>query len=115
MALPQPSRDDRQAERRIVRVRAAVTVAGSDAVYAVRTENASSEGLAIRMPHALPARTKLDVHFAVFAGQRQVAITASGVVVHTLLSGDSWLTGLSITSIPDDQRRFLAEYCAGRR
>ena len=112
MALPQPTTDSRQTERRILRVRAIASVA--HLAYDVRTENVSVGGLAIRMPVPLPVKATVEVTFMMFAGSRPANITLTAAVVHTLLSGDSWLTGLSVTRIAEEHRRILADYCANR-
>lgn len=112
MALPQASADSRQTERRILRVRAIASVDGL--AYDVRTENISVGGLAIRLPVPLPIKATVQVTFMMFAGSRPANITLTASVVHTLLSGDSWLTGLATTRIAEDQRRLLADYCTNR-
>jgi PilZ domain len=112
MAFPQASIDQRQTERRILRVRAIASVA--NLAYDVRTENVSVGGLAIRMPVPLPTKTTVQVTFMMFAGSRPANITLTAAVIHTLLSGDSWLTGLSVTRVAEDHRKILADYCGNR-
>lgn len=114
MGLPQPSLENRQEDRRILRVRAIVKVAGSNLGYDIRTENVSSQGLAIRMPLPVPAKTKVEVTFTMFAGSSTACISLTASVVHTRLSGDAWLAGLSITGISPEHRKIVSDYCANR-
>uniref|UniRef100_UPI00403F8AAC PilZ domain-containing protein n=1 Tax=Massilia sp. METH4 TaxID=3123041 RepID=UPI00403F8AAC len=114
MGLPQPLPENRQDERRILRVRAIVRVAGASLAYDIRTENVSAHGIAVRMPLPLPDRTKVEVSFTMFAGNRTANLSLAATVVHTRLSGDAWLTGLSITDISVEHRKILSDYCSNR-
>lgn len=108
------STDERRTTRRVLRVRAAMlSLEGAgQRQYEVRTENASDEGLALRMPVALPVRARVEVGFTLPPVGPRLAITLEAAVVHTLLSGDTWLTGLSIVKISEQHRKLLAAYCA---
>ncbi|AXA92716.1 hypothetical protein DPH57_17120 [Massilia sp. YMA4] len=107
-------KDERQAQRRVLRVSAAVVLPGHEICYGVRTENVSSSGLAVRMPRALAIGTKIDLTFVLATSAGPIPISLTAAVVHTMLSGDSWLTGVSILKIADQHRAIIGAYCAGR-
>lgn len=106
--------DERQAQRRVLRVSAAAVLPNHEICYRVRTENVSSSGLAVRMPRALVIGTKIELTFVLATSTGAVPISLTAAVVHTMLSGDSWLTGVSILKISDHHRGLLAAYCTGR-
>src|SRR5450830_340456 len=108
--IPHTPKDERKSERRIMRVRGLLEHVGTLVRYEIRTENVSAEGVAIRMPVALQAGSRVNLAFSMAAGSNPVNISLSAQVVHTLLSGDTWLTGLSITAISDGHRNILTAY-----
>jgi hypothetical protein len=111
--IPLLPNDQRRAERRIVRVRAILSLPGLGPRYEVRTENVSDDGIAVRMPIPLKTGTLVDITFTLASGQGPVNLTLTAKVVHTLLSGHSWLTGLFITAISAEDKNTLSAYCCG--
>lgn len=108
------AQDTRRAPRRTLRVRAVLRDLLQNLRYDVRTENVSADGVAVRMPHALKAGTKVQIAFGLASSIGPKEIKLDATVIHTMLSGDSWLTGVAISNISSEHRALLAAYCTDR-
>lgn len=105
---------DRNGTRRILRVRAIVHIGSPQLLYQAKTENLGLDGMAFRMENHLSEKSRLTINFSMFQGPGLVDITIKGIVVYSLLSCDSFLTGIRYDSVDETAKKFVNAYVSSR-
>lgn len=105
---------ERSSTRKILRVRAVVQVRSEGLSYEVKTENLGTDGLAFRTNNHIPDRTPLLIMFSMFHASSLVSVKLEGTVTYSLLSANSFLTGLKFSTVSDSNKRLINAYMVGR-
>lgn len=105
---------ERNETRRILRVRAVVQMSAPELTYQAKTENIGTDGMAFRLENHLPEKTRLTVTFSMFQGTGLVDIIVRGAVVYSLLSSDSFLTGIRFDGVSEPTKKAINGYISSR-
>lgn len=101
--------EQRDGNRRVLRVRAAVEIDG--ALTQVRTHDISVGGISLLLPFPCRSGAIAKVQFGLFHEGKMHQVGLSCKAVHCTLSADEFRTGFAFTVVSPDSQKLITAYC----